>query len=350
VKQKSTSFLWAHLALFIVNMLYGASHILAKGVMPNFLTPSVFILFRVFGASVLFWIVLSFARSYKIERKDWARLIGCGLFGVAVNQLFFFHGLNLSSSVNSGIIMAFNPIMVVILSGFLLKEKITPLRLTGIFIGAAGAVLLTLTGEKSVSETSLGDAFLLINSFSYAIYLVLAKPLMKKYSPLLVITWVFTLGLGFLFLYPPVLTEFYATNFSLGVNLFFLANKFLARLMNNYPEYNCSIQEIHHTEKKDAPSGTAITTAEGIVENHEQYEQWSLSDNSDKSINIEALRLPNVPGTHHVNYESDVDRITLSHEAKSRDGFALGSIVAAEWLFSKKGVYNMKDLLNFDKS
>jgi len=143
---------------------------------------------------------------------------------------------------------------------------------------------------------------------------------------------------------------FYATNFSLGVNLFFLANKFLARLMNNYPEYNCSIQEIHHTEKKDAPSGTAITTAEGIVENHEQYEQWSLSGNSDKSINIEALRLPNVPGTHHVNYESDVDRITLSHEAKSRDGFALGSIVAAEWLFSKKGVYNMKDLLNFDKS
>lgn len=143
---------------------------------------------------------------------------------------------------------------------------------------------------------------------------------------------------------------FYATNFSLGVNLFFLANKYLAKLMSNYTEYNCSIQEIHHTEKKDAPSGTAITTAEGIIENHEQYEQWSLSDNLDKSINIEALRLPNVPGTHHVNYESDVDRITLSHEAKSRDGFALGSIVAAEWLFSKKGVYNMKDLLNFDKS
>ena len=119
--------------------------------------------------------------------------------------------------------------------------------------------------------------------------------------------------------------------------------------MSNYTEYNCSIQEIHHTEKKDAPSGTAITTAEGIIENHEQYEQWSLSDNLDKSINIEALRLPNVPGTHHVNYESDVDSITLSHEAKSRDGFALGSIVAAEWLFSKKGVYNMKDLLNFDK-
>jgi drug/metabolite transporter (DMT)-like permease len=214
VKSNSQSLLWAHIALFAVNMLYGASHILAKGVMPSYLTPSVFILFRVFGAAILFWMILSVSRNFKIERKDWMRLVGCGLFGVTVNQLFFFHGLNLSSSVNSGIIMAFNPIMVVILSGFALKEKITPIRLTGILIGAAGAVLLTLTGEKTVSETSLGDLYLLINSFSYAVYLVLAKPLMQKYSPLLVITWVFTIGLVFLFLYPPVLTEFYATNFN----------------------------------------------------------------------------------------------------------------------------------------
>jgi drug/metabolite transporter (DMT)-like permease len=214
VKSNSQSLLWAHIALFAVNMLYGASHILAKGVMPSYLTPSVFILFRVFGAAILFWMILSVSRKFKIERKDWMRLVGCGLFGVTVNQLFFFHGLNLSSSVNSGIIMAFNPIMVVILSGFALKEKITPIRLMGILIGAAGAVLLTLTGEKTVSETSLGDLYLLINSFSYAVYLVLAKPLMKKYSPLLVITWVFTIGLVFLFLYPPVLTEFYATNFN----------------------------------------------------------------------------------------------------------------------------------------
>jgi drug/metabolite transporter (DMT)-like permease len=212
VKSNSQSLLWAHIALFAVNMLYGASHILAKGVMPSYLTPSVFILFRVFGAAILFWMILSVSRNFKIERKDWMRLVGCGLFGVTVNQLFFFHGLNLSSSVNSGIIMAFNPIMVVILSGFALKEKITPIRLTGILIGAAGAVLLTLTGEKTVSETSLGDLYLLVNSFSYAIYLVLAKPLMKKYSPLLVITWVFTVGLGFLFLYPPVLAEFSTTN------------------------------------------------------------------------------------------------------------------------------------------
>ena len=141
---------------------------------------------------------------------------------------------------------------------------------------------------------------------------------------------------------------FYATNFSLGVNLFFEANKYLAKLMSAYPEYTCNIEEIHHTEKKDAPSGTAITTAEGIIENHFQYNNWNLSENIDKSIKIDALRLPNVPGTHHVKYESIIDKITLSHEAKSRDGFALGSIIAAEWLNSKKGVFTMKDLLKFE--
>jgi drug/metabolite transporter (DMT)-like permease len=214
IKNIRNSF-WAHLALFTVNMLYGASHVLAKGVMPNYLTPSVFIFFRVLGATVLFWMILLFMRKFKIDRVDWIRLIGCGIFGVTVNQLFFFHGLNLSSSINSGIIMAFNPIMVVILSAFILSEKITPIRISGIVIGAIGAILLTLTGENSVQETSLGDLFLLVNSLSYAIYLVLAKPLMKKYSPLLVITWVFTLGLCFLFLYPPVLSELKTTNFQI---------------------------------------------------------------------------------------------------------------------------------------
>jgi drug/metabolite transporter (DMT)-like permease len=170
-------------------------------------------LFRVLGATFLFWILLVFVRQYKIEKRDWLRLIGCGLFGVTVNQLFFFHGLNISSSINSGIIMAFNPIMVVILSGLILHEKISMIGLIGIILGAIGAVLLTLTGEKNIQETSLGDLFLFVNSLSYAIYLVLAKPLMKKYSPILVITWVFTVGLGLLLLYPPVLSELSLTNF-----------------------------------------------------------------------------------------------------------------------------------------
>lgn len=204
----------AHLALFAVNTLYGASHVLAKGVMPTYLTPNVFILFRALGATVLFWIVKAFFIREKIERKDFVLLAACGMFGVAINQLFFFHGLNLSSSINSGIIMASNPILVVILSFFILKEKITLWKSIGIILGAAGAILLTLTAGTGRGDSVLGDTFLFINAASYAVYLVIAKPLMKKYSPLTVITYVFTFGVGFILLYPPTLTEFFQTNFA----------------------------------------------------------------------------------------------------------------------------------------
>lgn len=204
----------AHIALFLVNTLYGASHVLAKGVMPAYLTPNVFILFRAFGASVLFWLVKAFFVRERVERKDLLLLAFCGLFGVAINQLFFFHGLNLSSSINSGIIMAFNPILVVILSFFVLKESITVTKAVGILLGTSGAILLTLTAGTGKGDSMLGDFFLFINALSYAIYLVIAKPLMKKYSPLTVITYVFTFGLGMLFVYPPVLTELFQTNFA----------------------------------------------------------------------------------------------------------------------------------------
>ena len=142
MKSKSLS---AHIALFLVNTLYGASHVLAKGVMPAYLTPNVFILFRAFGATVLFWLVKTFFVRERVERKDLLLLAFCGMFGVAINQLFFFHGLNLSSSINSGIIMAFNPILVVILSFFVLKESITVTKAVGILLGTSGAILLTLT-------------------------------------------------------------------------------------------------------------------------------------------------------------------------------------------------------------
>ena len=210
MKQKT---LQAHLALFIVNVLYGASHVLAKGVMPDYLTPSVFILFRGAGATLLFWLVLSLTKSKPIERKDFPLIALCGLFGVAINQLFFFHGLNLSSAINSGIIMALNPIMVVILSFFLFKERLTSLKITGITLGAVGAILLTLKASSHVGDSRLGDLFLFLNALSYAIYLVLAKPLMKKYSPIQVITWVFTFGLIFVLLFPPTLSELSQTNF-----------------------------------------------------------------------------------------------------------------------------------------
>lgn len=204
----------AHIALLMVNVLYGASHVLAKGVMPNYLTPNVFILFRVAGATLLFWIIIAFTKFEKINRKDIPLLVACGLFGVAINQLFFFHGLNLSSSFNSGIIMAMNPIMVVILSFFILKERITLLRTSGIILGAVGAILLTFKAATIKGDSSLGDLFLLINAMSYAIYLVIAKPLMQKYKPLTVITWVFTFGLIFVLLFPPTLPQLFQTDFS----------------------------------------------------------------------------------------------------------------------------------------
>lgn len=204
----------AHFALFMVNALYGASHVLAKGVMPVYLSPNVFILLRVLGATVLFWIVKSLFIRESIQRKDLLLLASCGIFGVAVNQLFFFHGLNLSSSINSGIIMTVNPILVVILSFFVLKEKITLVKSIGIFLGATGAILLTLKAGTKMGDSILGDLFLFINAASYAVYLVIAKPLMKKYAPITVITYIFSFGLLFVLLYPPTISEFLRTDFT----------------------------------------------------------------------------------------------------------------------------------------
>lgn len=146
-------------------------------------------------------------------------------------------------------------------------------------------------------------------------------------------------------------TLFWASNFSLGVNLFFELNKRLAQMMNRYTNYDVAMTEIHHTEKKDAPSGTAITLAEGILENLDRKSEWVLVDSQQSTDNsqlgIEALREGKVPGTHIVKYDSAVDSITIKHEAKSREGFALGAVVAAEFLVGKPaGFYSMADLMN----
>ncbi len=136
----------------------------------------------------------------------------------------------------------------------------------------------------------------------------------------------------------------YASNFSLGVNLFFELNKQLSRLMNKFDEYKVSIEEIHHTQKLDAPSGTAITLAEQIIENSSKT-GWKLDRAEENEIPVTAKRIENVPGTHTISYDSEVDTIRIEHIAHSRDGFALGAIIAAEWLQHKKGVYSMKDVL-----
>ncbi|MCK0145127.1 4-hydroxy-tetrahydrodipicolinate reductase [Arenibacter sp. F26102] len=137
----------------------------------------------------------------------------------------------------------------------------------------------------------------------------------------------------------------YASNFSLGVNLFFELNSYLAKMIGSQKQYRVSMEEIHHTQKLDAPSGTAITLAEGVI-NETDYTKWKLDNAGDNEIPITAKRIADTPGTHTVSYESEVDGIEIKHTAYNREGFALGAVIAAEWIVGKTGVFTMKDVLN----
>lgn len=200
----------AHIALFTVNLLYGANYVIAKGVMPKYVGPNGFILMRVIGAVTLFWMILLF-KLQKVAKKDLVRLAFCGLFGVGINQLLFFNGLMRTSPLNSSIIMTTTPIIVFVLSIIILKEKSTQTKVIGILLGLIGSITLTILSNSGDSTSSpLGDLFILLNALSYSFYLVLVKPLMVKYSPLTVITWVFTFGLIYVLIWPFSTAEFYA--------------------------------------------------------------------------------------------------------------------------------------------
>lgn len=139
---------------------------------------------------------------------------------------------------------------------------------------------------------------------------------------------------------------FYASNYSIGVNIFFEINRLLAQLMNRFGEYDVTIEETHHTQKKDAPSGTAVTLAEGILENLDRKQKWVCGTTTvPEELEVVAIRRSVVPGTHTVTYESDVDSLSITHMAKSRRGFALGAVLAAEFLYGKTGIFSMKDLM-----
>ncbi|QEM07935.1 4-hydroxy-tetrahydrodipicolinate reductase [Mucilaginibacter rubeus] len=150
----------------------------------------------------------------------------------------------------------------------------------------------------------------------------------------------------------------WASNFSVGVNVFFYVNKLLAKVMNKYPYYEVQVEEIHHTQKMDSPSGTAITIAEGIINNTDTKNEWVnvlTTDDSDDDANvapnqllIESLRIDSVPGTHTVIYDSEVDSIEFKHTAHNRNGFALGAVLAAEWLHDKKGFYSVEAMFDFN--
>lgn len=141
----------------------------------------------------------------------------------------------------------------------------------------------------------------------------------------------------------------YATNFSIGVNLFFSFNAYMAKVMSRYPQYNVNVHEVHHTQKLDAPSGTAITTAETILNNHSGKSKWVHGVKPQNTeLEITHDRTDNVPGTHVVNYTSLIDDITLTHTAHNRQGFASGAVTAAEWMKGKKGIFTMKDVLGIE--
>jgi drug/metabolite transporter (DMT)-like permease len=191
---------WAHMALLAVALIYGANFIIAKSVMPDPIEPTSFIALRVMGAAVLFWIIA--IRKIELpKREDWWRFIACAIAGVATNQLLFFNGLALTSPVNASIIMTSNPIIVMVLSAIFLKQAITATRMAGVALGAVGASMLLWSSNGDVNGNSslLGDVFILLNSISYAIYLVMVKPLMQKYHPLDIVAWTFLIAIALVF-------------------------------------------------------------------------------------------------------------------------------------------------------
>lgn len=234
----------AHIALFIVNLIYGINYTVAKDVMPGYIEPLGFILLRVSGAVTLFWLVGRWFPNEKIQRSDFPRLIICGLFGVALNQMLFFEGLNLTSPINAAIIMTSTPMLVLIMSAIILKERITWLKLLGIAIGAIGAItLITYNSSGGLvlagDDQHLGNLLVVLNASSYGIYLVLVKPLMNRYQPLTVIKWVFTFGL--LFVTPFGWTDFHAISWHTmppailwSTTFVVLGTTFLAYLLNTF--------------------------------------------------------------------------------------------------------------------
>ena len=191
--------LYAHIALFVVALIYGLNYTIAKDVMPHYLMPRGFILVRAFGAVLLFWLTALLWRRESIAIKDHGRLFICGLFGVAGNQLTFFEGLNITTPINAAVMMTINPVLVLLLSALVLKESLRPARIFGIVLGLSGAVMLITRAGAEVdifsSDKSLGNLLVFINASSYAFYLILVKPLMRKFAPITVIRWVFTYGL-----------------------------------------------------------------------------------------------------------------------------------------------------------
>jgi len=197
------------LAAFGATLIYGLNHTVAKNVMPIYIGPYAFILLRVIGASILFWTVSLFIKTEKIDKKDWPRIILCSFLGMVINMLAFFKGLELSTPVNSSVMITLSPIIVFIFSAILLKEKIESMKAFGIASGFVGALILVLyTAKTGVNAPNIpmGNLLFIVNSFAYGLYLVLVKPLISKYNIITLLKWLFLLGV--IMNFPVTLSQF----------------------------------------------------------------------------------------------------------------------------------------------
>jgi len=234
----------AHLAALAANLIYGANYSISKGIMPLYIRPAGFIVIRVIISVLLFLLFRSLfvkGEKKKIERKDYFNFFLCGLFGVAINQLLFFEGLSRTTAINAALIITTNPVLVMLAASYILKELITKRKITGISLGVAGAALLILN-EHSLATgqgTWHGDVMIFINAASYAVFLVMAKPLMAKYNPFVVITWTFFFGMLLVmpFGYHEVMqVSWHTFTMNTWVAVFYVCffSTFLAYLLNTY--------------------------------------------------------------------------------------------------------------------
>ena len=188
----------ALIAAFLATSIYGINHTIAKEVMPIYIGSSGFIMLRLLGATLIFWLISLFTPNEKIEKKDFLKILLASILGMCINMLAFFRGLELSTPINSGIIITLSPVLVLILSYFFLKEKVTVKKIIGILIGFSGAVFLILNSSKTginAPNIPLGNSFFLLNASAYAGYLIVIKPLTSKYNIFTLMKWLFLIGL-----------------------------------------------------------------------------------------------------------------------------------------------------------
>ncbi|MEI8136615.1 MAG: DMT family transporter [Bacteroidota bacterium] len=230
-----------HIALFAAQVVYALNYSIAKGLMPNFIGPLALVFLRITGACILFWVLSIFVKTQKVEKGDMIKLLWLALFGVVINQVFFIWGLSLTHPINSAIIMVSNPIMVFIFTLFILKERITLLKFSGLTLAIAGAlILLFFKGNFDFgSETMTGDIMTLVNSTSWAIFVVMVKPIMQKYNTVTVMRWMFLFGS--IYIMPIGLNDILHTNWTaftthaiVATSFVVIATTFFAYLLNIY--------------------------------------------------------------------------------------------------------------------